>query len=70
MIPENILMPFKGGRFKYPFATMQVGDFFLVTSLEVSQSAFRSAQHHAKVHPGRRFEKVRTEQGWRIYRTA
>ena len=68
MIPENILMPVKGGRFRYPFDTMKVGDYFLVTILEVSQSAYRSARHHAKTNPGRKYEKRRTEEGWRIYR--
>lgn len=68
MIPENILMPVKGGRFKYPFDTMKVGDFFLVTIQEVAHSAYVSAKHHAKVNPGRRYEKLRTPEGWRIYR--
>jgi len=71
MIPENILMPAKGGRFKYPFDDMKVGDFFLVTIQEVAHSALVSAKHHAKVNPGRKYEKLRVPgQGWRIYRIA
>ena len=68
MIPEHILMPVKGGRFKYPFATMKVGDYFLVTIQEVANSAYVSARHHAKTNPGRKYEKLRTDEGWRIYR--
>lgn len=71
MIPENILLPHRGVRFKYPFATMQVGDFFLVTTQEVAHSAWVSSKHHAKVNPGRKFEKIRwPPEGWRIYRVA
>lgn len=71
MIPDNILMPDRKGRFKYPFETMKVGDFFLVTIQEVAHSAWVSAKHHAKVTPGRKFEKVRWgTEGWRIYRIA
>lgn len=69
MIPENILMPVKGGRFKYPFADMKVGEYFLITIQEVAHSAWVSAQHHAKVNPGKKFAKVRVDDGWRIYRT-
>lgn len=67
---DHLLFPGPGGRYRYPFATMAVGDYFQVTIPEVAQSAWVSAQHHAKVH-GRRFAKFREENGWwRIVRVA
>lgn len=71
MIPDHILFPEKGIRFRYPFATMAVSDYFLVTIQEVANSAIRSAKHHSKVNPGKKFEKLRIpNQGWRIIRVA
>lgn len=70
MIPDNILFPETGVRFRYPFATMKVGDYFLVTIQEVAKSAYNSARHHAKVNPGKKFVKVRALEGWRIVRVA
>jgi hypothetical protein len=50
---------------------MAVGDYFLVTIQEVAKSAYNSARHHAKVNPGRKYEKLRIPgEGWRIIRVA
>jgi hypothetical protein len=71
MIPDHILFPATGVRFRYPFATMAVGDYFLVTIQEVAKSAYNSARHHGKVNPGRKYEKLRVPgEGWRIIRVA
>ena len=71
MVPDNILFPATGVRFRYPFATMAVGDYFLVTIQEVAKSAYNSARHHGKVNPGRKYEKLRVPgEGWKIIRVA
>lgn len=70
MIPDHILFPSKGVRHSYPFETMAVGDYFLVTIMEVAKSAWNSAQHHARRNPGRKYAKLRVAEGWRIIRTA
>jgi hypothetical protein len=70
MIPDHILFPATGVRFQYPFATMAVGEYFLVTIQEVAKSAYNSARHHSKVNPGKKFAKLRVDQGWRIVRIA
>jgi hypothetical protein len=49
---------------------MAIGEYFLVTIQEVAKSAYNSAQHHAKVNPGKKFAKLRVDQGWRIVRIA
>lgn len=67
---DHVLFPTKGVRYSYPFATMAVGDYFLVTIQEVAKSAWNSAQHHAKVNPGRKYSKLKVPEGWRIIRTA
>lgn len=68
-LPDKAVVPVKG-RFKYPFADLTVGDYFLVVLQDAAHSAWVSAQHHAKVNPGKKFVKVRVDDGWRIYRTA
>lgn len=70
MIPEHILFPAVGIRFRYPFATMAISEYFLVTIHEVAKSAYNSARHHSKVNPGRKFAKLRVAHGWRIIRIA
>jgi len=70
MIPDHILFPVTGIRFQYPFYTMSVGDYFLVTIYEVAKSAYNSARHHSKVNPRRKFAKLRVDHGWRIIRVA
>ena len=68
-LPDKTLIPVKG-RFQYPFAEMKVGDYFLMVLQTHARSAWVASQHLSKVHPGKRFAKVRVEEGWRIYRTA
>jgi hypothetical protein len=68
---EHLLFPNKGGRFRFPFAAMKVGDFFFLTMAESAHSAWVSANHHAKTNPGKRFAKTREDNGWwRIVRVA
>jgi len=68
-LPEKALVPVNG-RFKYPFAEMPVGDYFVLVFQSHAHSAWVASKHHAKVNPGRKFAKVRVDDGWRIYRTA
>lgn len=67
---DHVLFPAKGVRYRYPFATMAIDDYFLVTIMEVANSAWNSAQHHARQNPGRKFAKLRVPEGWRIIRIA
>ena len=70
MIPHDLLLPDKKGRFKYPFGDMAIGQTFLVTTEEAANSVRVSSKHHAKVYPGRKFEVFRVDQGWRVIRTS
>jgi len=72
METEHLLFPGKGGRFRFPFATMKVGDFFFLTMADSAHSAWVSANHHAKGNPGKRFAKMREEGTgwWKIVRVA
>ena len=70
MIPHDLLLPDKKGRFKYPFGEMTVGQTFLVTTEEAANSARVSSKYHTKIHPDRRFEVFRVDDGWRVVRTS
>lgn len=66
----HVLFPAKGVRFQYPFATMAIDDYFLITIQSAAKSAWNSAQHHARQNPGRKYAKLRVPEGWRIIRVA
>ena len=71
MNSDHLLFPGPKGRYRFPFASMGVGDFFCLTMPEAAHSAWVSAQHHARVNPGKAFTKLREENGWwRIVRVA
>ena len=71
MDTTRLVFPQKGGRYRFPFPTLEVGDYFIVTVPEAAASAWLCAKHHAKVHPGKRFTKVRVDgEGWRLIRVA
>ena len=70
MIPDDLLLSDGKGRFKYPFGSMTVGQTFLVTTEEAANSARVSSKYHTKVHPDRRFEVFRVDEGWRVIRTS
>ena len=65
-IPMPQPHPYSGGRVKYPWILLEVGDSFLIT-VNSRQSAHSMARR-ASAALGKKFKARDTEDGWRVWR--
>lgn len=68
-IDKSVPIPAKRkGRSKYPFATMEVGDSFLVDAASRIKTVSALAVYKKKAHPKQKFTVRRVEDGVRVWR--
>ena len=69
-IDENLPLPARSGRAKYPLAQMRKGDSFLLPPEAPTGSVRNCAVNFAKRHAGVKFTLRKTPEGYRLWRTA
>jgi hypothetical protein len=68
---NDIPVPKKNTRNKYPFGKMIIGQSFVLNTSDEAQSARKSATQFARKHPGWDYTCQKQEDGyWRFWRIA
>ena len=65
-IDKGLPMPTRRSRAKYPWASLEIGDSFLL-SVKSADGAHSMARK-ARLHLRRNFQARLTDEGWRVWR--